>query len=155
MTTPYHYRLCGLEDVWLVSGFRRKRTRHGVAVAVHDVPGLHRAIAGSIVMARAPLAGQQLRFLRKEMGLSQAELANRLGLDTQTVARYEKGESDIHPSVDRLMRFLAMQKLVNPKERIAALVALMEKPESAAPLASRFRSRLGNWTPAASSRAAA
>ena len=45
-------------------------------VTIRNVAGLHKAIATAIVMKRANMTGKELRFLRTEMGMTQAELAD-------------------------------------------------------------------------------
>ncbi|NCP15043.1 MAG: transcriptional regulator [Sphingomonadales bacterium] len=86
----YHYRECGLRNVWLANGFDKHDTPYGKGIAIHDVEGLHRAIAHGIVSKGGKLTGTELRFLRQEMGLSQAKLATMLGNEAQTVALWEK-----------------------------------------------------------------
>lgn len=46
--------------------------------------------------------GDRIRALRKEAGWSQAELAQRIGVDAGSVSRYESGR--ITPSADALLR---------------------------------------------------
>ena len=46
--------------------------------------------------------GDRIRALRKEAGMSQAELAERIGVDPGRVSRYEAGR--ITPSADALVR---------------------------------------------------
>lgn len=41
-----------------------------------------------------PLGGVEVRFLRKAAGLTQLELASRLGVDRVTIARWESGEKE-------------------------------------------------------------
>lgn len=86
----YHYRECGLRNVWLANGFDEHDTPYGPGISIHDVEGLHRAIAHDIVNKGGKLTGTELRFLRQEMGLSQAKLATMLGNEAQTVALWEK-----------------------------------------------------------------
>ena len=51
----------------------------------------------------APMAlGERIRQLRKEAGWSQAELAERVGTDSQRISRYENGR--ITPSLDAIVR---------------------------------------------------
>ena len=108
MTEPglYHYTLSGLDDVCLLNGYQRHDTPYGPGMAIKDVPGLHRAIAEDIVSRRARLGGRDLRFLRKRMDLSQGGLAALLGVDAQTVARWEKGQTEVARPADRLVRIL-------------------------------------------------
>ena len=101
----YHYQECGLRNVWLVNGFDMHTTPYGDGVSIHDIEGLHRAIARGLVNKAAKLTGSELRFLRKQMGLSQAKLALILGNEDQTVALWEKRGTQ--PKIaDRFVRAL-------------------------------------------------
>ena len=42
----YHYKECGLQNVWLENGYFIQKTKHGKAVSFHDVEGLHQARKG-------------------------------------------------------------------------------------------------------------
>ena len=86
----YHYTECGLNNVWLVNGFKDHETPYGKGVAIQDADGLHRVIALGLVNHKPRLSGGEFRFLRKELDLSQAALARVLGNDEQSVARWEK-----------------------------------------------------------------
>ena len=86
----YHYRECGLRNVWLENGYDQHETPYGDGIAIHDVEGLHRALARGLIAKGGKLTGAELRFLRQEMGLSQARLATMLGNEAQTVALWEK-----------------------------------------------------------------
>ncbi|MFO1255824.1 MAG: hypothetical protein U1E37_09180 [Sphingomonadaceae bacterium] len=99
----YHYRECGLRNVWLANGYDEHQTPYGPGVAIHDADGLHRAIARGLVNKGGKLTGSELRFLRLEMGLSQSRLAAMLGNEAQTVALWEKRSSQ--PKIaDRFIR---------------------------------------------------
>lgn len=51
----------------------------------------------------APVAlGERIKLLRKEAGWSQAELGEKIGVDSQRVSRYENGR--IIPSIDAAVR---------------------------------------------------
>ena len=84
--------------------------------------------------------GQRVRNLRKEQGLTQAQLADLLGVSQQLVALYERGEHrmplDLLPEVARLLgvsveevlgvtpqsaRRAPTRKLQQPLERISRL----------------------------------
>ena len=53
------------------------------------------------------MTGPELRRLRKRLGLLQRELAVRVGVTPNTVARWERDEVGISEPVARLIRFLA------------------------------------------------
>ena len=88
----YHYTECGLDNVWLEGGFERQDFGgYGSAVAVHDENGLWKVIGRGIVRQDRRMMGQELRFLRTQMGWTQTELGKRLGYgDGQIVAKWEK-----------------------------------------------------------------
>lgn len=52
------------------------------------------------------MIGKELRSRRKQMNLTQAELAQELGVSSNTVARYERDELGIPEPVARLLRLL-------------------------------------------------
>ena len=55
------------------------------------------------------MTGSALRRLRRRVGLSQARFAERLGVASNTVARWERGERTIGRAMDRLVRFVVAQ----------------------------------------------
>lgn len=99
----YHYVECGLDNVWLSNGFVVKDTPYGEAVAISDVAGLHRAIGKMVAEKSSPLTSAEFRFLRKELGLSQENLAKILDNSSQAVAKWEKGNK-IPRAAERLLR---------------------------------------------------
>src|SRR5271155_1684552 len=81
---PYHYRACGLENIFLLNGYdfdQHDGERH---VFVREVEGLHQAIGRHLVCGRKALTGQEIRFLRKTIDLTQEELAEKLGNNAQS-----------------------------------------------------------------------
>jgi putative transcriptional regulator len=132
-TEPLHYRACGLEDVYLVNGFTIEKTDYGSSTAIHDIEDLHRAIAKHLVRDKKRFSGKEFRFLRKQMDKTQGELGILLGVDAQTVARYEKEETAIHGSADGLLRVLySMSTMTNNqlKNILNEIEALMVSDES-------------------------
>ena len=103
---PYHYTMCGLDDVYLESGYECKETAYGSGVVIHHQDDLHRAIGEHLVSSKKTLTGQELRFLRHEMDLTQEHLGNLLRVTDQTVARWEKGEVPMPGPADLLVRVL-------------------------------------------------
>ena len=94
---PLHYTACGLDDVYLVNGFNREIIDGEEYLTIEDLDGLWKAIALHMVTEHKVLAPKELRFLRDQMDLTQAELAARLRVSDQTVARWEKGKGDPGP----------------------------------------------------------
>jgi putative transcriptional regulator len=105
----YHYTECGLDYVWLGSGVRLIETGYGPAAEITDADTLDQAIAEFIVTHKKSLTGQDVRFLRSELDLTQAELAGLLGKDAQSVARWEKEKTTIPSTEDRALRQIYLE----------------------------------------------
>ena len=125
----YHYRACGLENVYLRNGFSVERTKHGRTVSIEDMDGLHRAIGKCLVLEKKDLTGRELRFLRREMMLSQAGLGRLLGKSGQAVARWEKGRNPIDATAGALFRLLYLQHIGGNRKVRTLLEQLAELDE--------------------------
>jgi DNA-binding transcriptional regulator YiaG len=106
----YHYTQCGLNNIYLQNGYDLKKTPYGSGVAIHDVDGLHRAIAIALVDKPAPLTGKEFRFIRIELDLSQRALGEYLGKTDQSVAHWEK-TGNIPEEVNYLIRHIYRQTI--------------------------------------------
>jgi putative transcriptional regulator len=103
---PFRYSLCGLPNVWLLNGFTRQADDYGDSFDIHDVDGLHQSIAAAIIEQPGILTGPELRFIRKRLRLTQADLGARLRLSDQTVANYEKGQTEVSGPADMMVRVM-------------------------------------------------
>jgi DNA-binding transcriptional regulator YiaG len=111
---PVLYPGCGLDDIWLASGYDLETVEGEVCITVRDLDGLREAIGRSLVKRKKLLNGKEIRFLRHEMELAQTKLAQLVGSDAQQIARYEKGQSKMPGPVDRLLRMLFREHLKDP-----------------------------------------
>ena len=115
----FHYKTCGLDNIFLVNGFKYYDTGYGKGVSISDMDGLHAAIAKSIIYDGTKPSGQEIRFLRKELGISQAGLAMLMLVDAQTVARWEKDQTEIPGPASTLLR-LHIENSLSGKELLSA-----------------------------------
>jgi transcriptional regulator with XRE-family HTH domain len=118
---PFHYKMCGLDDVYLLNGFKVHDTKYGSGVAIDNADGLHRAIGLYLIRNRKVLGPKDVRFLRKNMNYTQEDLASELGVTSQTVARYEKGSTEIPTPVDRLLRLQYVLHLLPEDARLEVM----------------------------------
>ena len=79
---------------------------------------LHNAIGSHIVEQAGPIVGPEFRFLRKQMGLRQCELASVMRTSDQTVGSYEKGKTEPSPA-DGFMRISYLLGII-PDEEVPA-----------------------------------
>lgn len=122
----YQYTECGLDSVWLASGFRREQTPYGETVIVENEAALEQAIAKHLIGHKRQLSGNEFRFLRNIMGLTQTALGEKLGKKLLTVSRWEGGETPIPAWADRIMRQLCLEYL-GQRPRFADLIETTPK----------------------------
>ncbi|MFA5531778.1 MAG: helix-turn-helix domain-containing protein [Thiohalomonadaceae bacterium] len=101
-----HYTTCGLGNVYLRNGYAERQTPYGRAVSIHDLDGLHRTIGMNLIQNSPDLSGEEVRFLRKEMDLSQQHLARMLGVGESSVRGWEAGRTPITKPAERMLRVL-------------------------------------------------
>lgn len=70
------------------------------------MPELHATIARAVAMQPCPLRGQDIRFLRKQLGYSAKEWATFLRTDASTPSRWENDQQEIGTQSDTLIRLL-------------------------------------------------
>ena len=115
----YHYTESGLQNVYLENGYKTRKTEGGVAIAIMNVEGLHKAIGREL--ATSPhLTGTALRFLRKELGLSQHRLGEAVGASVESVSLWER-KGRMPKSADRIVRALYLEHL-DGNAHITALI---------------------------------
>lgn len=74
-------------------------------VGLPNVERLHDLIFQKILMKPSALRGQELRFLRKEMGVKGVEFAKMLKVHPTTLSKWESGDQAISEEHDKLIRF--------------------------------------------------
>jgi DNA-binding transcriptional regulator YiaG len=109
--TTYHYVECGLDNVF-IEGMDVVKDHGGEeTVVIPEIGNLHRVIAEGIITQPHKMSGNELRFLRSEMGMTQSNLAKILKVKLLTVSRWERDESDINDAAEMLIRLLAIHRL--------------------------------------------
>lgn len=122
---PYPYTGCGLDNIFLINGYKITHHDGEEYVAITDIDGLHRAIGRHLVMHRKGLSPKEVRFVRKAMELTQAELAAKLGNDAQSVARWEKGICAMPGTAEKLFRVIYWAENITCDEDRVALERLL------------------------------
>ena len=94
----------------MANGYKVKATRHGEAVAVNDVDGLHQLIANTLIDKPGRLTGKEFRFLRTQLRLSQEALSTLLDFTENAISLWER--KDTAPAAcDQWMRLSMLAKL--------------------------------------------
>lgn len=105
----YHYKECGLSNIWLKNGFIIEEIDGDMTVAIEDLDGLHRAIGTEICHHRF-ISGDEFRFLRRELDLSQSKLGEIIGVSENSIANWERNSS-IPKSAISMLKGLYYEKI--------------------------------------------
>lgn len=117
LAEPYHYKGSGLPNVYLHSGVRvTDDPDYGRLVKIERLPDLFFAIAFKLVLKEGKLTGDEFRFLRKRMEMTQSELARDFGVSDQTVANYEKGNTGNLGPADPAIRMCYLAHLADDED---------------------------------------
>ena len=118
----YRYSESGLSNVILQGvEVRECRQCRNLDVIIPRMAKIHRAIAEALANSPARLTGEQLRFLRKHLGLSGDELGRYLHTDKTKISKWEQGADQIGPATDRLIRLLVVSLDGELRQRISAV----------------------------------
>lgn len=140
----YHYIGCGLPDVYLENGYKIRSTPYGEGVAIEDLKGLHEAIGRWLVERPGHLSGEEFRFLRREMDLSQKRFAALFGLTEQAVAKWEKKDK-VPAWADRNIRLIYMEYLGEKNQNMLALLQFMAELDDEETEQVVFKESDGRW----------
>lgn len=89
---PYHYTECGVDNVYLLGINVYHCSKCGSLYPEISEPDLlHIVLAISFSMKKSPLTGQEIRFMRKEVGMTAKAFANELGVTAVSLSRWEGG----------------------------------------------------------------
>jgi len=100
----YHYTESGLKNVYLRDGYTALEIDGEEAVSIHDLDGLHKVIGQDIINKSPALTGDEVRFLRKEMCLTQSSFAAILSVSEDSVRGWENSRTGVPGPADKLIR---------------------------------------------------
>jgi len=105
----YRYDECGLDNV-ILKDFRIVTDDAGEEVVmIPNINLLHRVLVRAVASKESGLQPKEIRFLRTELGLTQAGLAALVGRDAQTVGRWERGENPLDQTAEMVIRKHALE----------------------------------------------
>lgn len=111
---------------------------------------MHKAIGLFLVTNKKDLTGEEVRFLRNEMLMSQLTLANLLGLSEQAIRRWENGKIDIPKPSESLIRLLYREHIHNQDGKISNILKkIAQLEESLYDIKIIFKDTSKGWKAAA------
>jgi putative zinc finger/helix-turn-helix YgiT family protein len=107
---PYHFVESGLDHIYLVgiTVYRCDECNEELP-EIPNIAQLHDKIAEGLVKKPSLLAGQEIRFLRKNLGLLAADFGKYLDTTSVSVSRWETGEQEISKENDKLIRYFYLR----------------------------------------------
>jgi len=124
----YHYKECGLNNIYLENGYHIELEDQEEFTSVENVYGLHKVIGKHVINKQSSLKGEDIRFLRIELNMSQSALSDLLDTTSQTVARWEKEETAIPRATDILLRVLYLES-IDEDSQVRPLLEMISNKE--------------------------
>ena len=124
------YRESGLDNVRLVDAPVWECGSGHQEIELPNAEQLHRLLTNLLIRKPALLRGTEVRFLRKELGLSGRVFAARLGMTPEHLSRLETGRRSITATIDLLVRLAVAWELTRRKR--------IEFPHDVEPAATRL-----------------
>lgn len=112
----------GLPNVYLDGGVTVEGVGDEQTVSYSNLDGLYKEIARAISLRCDALTGPELRFLRKRLGMSQADVATLGGKTEQVVGKWEKGLLPVPKAEAQLLRLSVLSRF-GSKEEISRVVS--------------------------------
>ena len=124
----YPFAECGLRNVVLqgVEIARCGKCGNDDVVIPH-LNDLMRALAFAVVSQPYRLQGEDVKFLRKYLNMTQAQLAELLDIHKTNLSKWENNEDKIGEQSDRLIRAVALALGVGLKERTEEVIRAFPK----------------------------
>lgn len=139
-TVPYE---CGLDGILLENMEVYLCPKCGEReVEVRNTLSLHHEIAMALARKTERLGPKEIRFLRKYLGLSSTEFAQKVGVDKATVSRWERVEepTSMGGQTERLLRVLVMSE--RPVESYSLDEVAVKEPKT---MNLRFAPERSGW----------
>jgi putative zinc finger/helix-turn-helix YgiT family protein len=105
----HKYTESGLSNVILCDVEVRKCGQCGEdEVVIPAIDRLHKYLATTVANRRNALVGSEIRFLRSYLGLSAGDFAEVMGVEPETVSRWENDRRPMGAPAERVLRLIAL-----------------------------------------------
>jgi len=100
---PFHFVDSGLSYVYLV-GIKYVYEDGRTLADIPAIKQLMQLIARDLLEKPTSLTGEEIRFLRKRLGKKQADFAQEIGIEPETLSRYENDRVAVSEISDKVIR---------------------------------------------------
>ncbi|MGN6480282.1 hypothetical protein [Luteibacter sp.] len=116
------YRGAGIDGIYLQNGYEIMTLKSGEkATSIHDIEGLDKAIASALAARSGEIDGKTFRFLRKYTDMGQRALGEILGVQEQTVSKWERGQLEVPRYAAEFVRGLVREIVLGNAGLMAAV----------------------------------
>lgn len=103
----YHYTESGLDYIWLIGVIQYKCKKcEEMFVEIPRINELHLLIGKNVICKKELLAGPEVKFLRKEIGMKSKDMAAALSIEAETYSRWETGKQQVASCHDKSLRMI-------------------------------------------------
>jgi transcriptional regulator with XRE-family HTH domain len=134
----YPYTQCGLSNVVLIDVLVFNCACGEIAVEIPAIATLHRFIAFELLKKPNLLSGEEVRFLRKFVGYSAVEFAEKIGKTPVSISRWEGGR--MTRNADRVLRLAFFAAIIEQDAKTALGPDCNMRVDALVAFASRVRS---------------
>jgi len=142
----YHYTECGLDDVFLLNGY--SIDSDGV-LFIKNIQGLHKAIAERLIFVPRKLKNKEVRFIRHYLDVSQKVFGEMLGVDYQSILRWETGKTKITKTAERFLRSIFYEYVNGNVRAVDIIDRLSDLDNNRQDTRIEFLHKLDKWETAA------
>lgn len=106
----YHDKSCGLSNVYIKGIVETIDDMGDKVITIPKPLELHKSLVLEVLKKPSKLNGEEIRFLRTELGLTQTELSEKFDNSLKTIQRWENEKADIGTAEDVMLRLLVDEK---------------------------------------------
>ena len=118
----HHYVESGLDNI-ILKGIEICKCSCGEEIVIiPKIAQLNGLVGLGLIKKKALLTGKEIRFLRKNIGLTAKKLSSYLGVDNATISRWENGNQNIDKTNDRFLRLVYSNIKGIPQEEVKNLI---------------------------------
>jgi DNA-binding transcriptional regulator YiaG len=112
----HHMTGVGLSNVYLRNGFTVADSDGDETISYENLTGLYFEIGRAIASNPFTMRSEEFRFMRKQLGMSQADIASLFDKSDQAVAKWEKGLSPVPKAESALLKIFWLGQKVRATE---------------------------------------
>jgi DNA-binding transcriptional regulator YiaG len=120
----HHMTGIGLSNVYLLNGFHIDSDDGDEAISYENIAGLYFEIGRAISSKPYTMRPDEFRFVRKQLEMSQSEVATLFDKSDQAIAKWEKGLLPVPKAESSLLKIVWLSQNVKASEFKSTVLSL-------------------------------